>query len=175
MALIFLRHAPVRDADGLCYGQFDIASEPVGAAELAILAASLGNPARLFTSPLTRCRDLALPLGRYFGLTPMIDARLAEMDFGRWEGRAWTDIPRRDIDEWAANVDGARPHGGESVAMLGARVEEFVRDVQGRPGDSLVVTHLGVVRAVLRAVGRADALEMRLGFCEALRLEEILV
>ncbi|EMD82833.1 histidine phosphatase family protein [Pacificimonas flava] len=174
MALIFLRHAPIRDAAGLCYGQFDVAAEPVGAAELASLAASLGKPARILTSPLSRCQDLALPLGRHLGQSPIVDVRLAEMDFGRWEGRPWTEIPRSEIDEWAADVEGARPHRGESVAMLGARVSDFIRDVQGRAGDSLVVTHLGVVRAALRAVGRVDALETRLGFCEALRLEETL-
>ena len=32
-----------------------------------------------------------------------VDSRLAEMHFGQWEGVAWNDIPRHELDAWAAN------------------------------------------------------------------------
>ena len=50
-----------------------------------------------------------------------MDPRLAEIDFGRWEGRSWDHIPRDDIDPWAAGTEDHAP-GGESLRMLWERV-----------------------------------------------------
>jgi alpha-ribazole phosphatase len=77
------------------------------------------------------------------------DPRLAEMDFGAWEGRPWAAIPRRELDAWAADLTGARPHGGESVADLSARALAALRDAAQGPVPALVVTHAGVIKAAM--------------------------
>ena len=57
---------------------------------------------------------------------PKIDDRLAEMNFGDWEGRPWDSIPRLEIDAWAADVAGYAPPGGESPRDLQRRALDFV-------------------------------------------------
>ncbi|MGB9107810.1 MAG: histidine phosphatase family protein, partial [Telluria sp.] len=88
MKLHLVRHPQPDIAPGLCYGASDVA---VDDAELARVHASLratGLPGALpvYASPLQRCALLAHRLQPH-GV--QLDARLAEMDFGSWELRAW--------------------------------------------------------------------------------------
>lgn len=162
MALILVRHGPPEGAEGLCYGITDLPPAP-GLADLAArLAGELPGAARLVTSPLVRALRLAEALGRARGLAVEVDARLAEIDFGAWEGRPWDTIPRPEIDAWAADLMHARPHGGESVAMLAARVGAALASAGG--GDTLVVTHMGPIRAALARARRPGAWQARLPF-----------
>jgi alpha-ribazole phosphatase len=141
-----MRHPPPAIAPGVCYGATDVAlAGPVDADAFV----DLPPFHQLVSSPLARCAILATRLAQARGLAPAFDDRLREMDFGAWEGKAWDAIPRLELDAWAADFLHARPHGGESVAMLAARVSAALRDHRRQSGDSLIVTHAGVVRAAL--------------------------
>jgi alpha-ribazole phosphatase len=120
----------------------------------------------IITSPLRRCRLLAEAIGAARGLTVETDPRLAEMDFGDWEGQPWSDIPRAGLDEWAADFLHARPHGGESVAQLQARVLAALAGYRARPGHHLLVTHAGVIKAALASGPRAEDWPPALAFGE---------
>lgn len=170
MALILLRHARPEGAGGLCYGRSDLGLSGDFPVEAARLAETLPPFARLLTSPLTRCRHLAEALGRARGQAVAVDPRLAEMDFGAWENRPWADLPRAELDAWAADLTGARPHGGESVAELAARAQAALRDALAGAGPALVVTHAGVIKAALAATQGAKAWDARIAFGGWLRL-----
>ncbi len=120
MELHLVRHPAPTAPAGMCYGRTDLAVDP------EVLAAAIANlrghlPAPVFSSPLQRCALLARGLG-----TPVhIDARLVEIDFGRWEMRKWDDIPRAEVDAWAADVVHYRPGGGESVLQMAQRIDDF--------------------------------------------------
>lgn len=159
----FVRHPPPAVAPGVCYGRADLRAPLPPAAELDALAAALPGATRLATSPLGRCADLAAALAPRLGLGPVLDPRLAEIDFGAWEMRAWDDIPRHEIDAWAADVAGARPHGGESVRQMTERLAAFLADCEGH--DVIAVTHQGAIRCAHAALGLSGALEMRVPFC----------
>ena len=92
------------------------------------------------------------------------DKRLIEMDFGRWEGCLWSEIPRSELDEWANDFLHARPHGGESVAILRIRTREALQDVDISRGPALVVTHAGVIKAALSKGDTADAFDTSVPF-----------
>lgn len=47
----------------------------------------------------------------------------------------------------------AKPHGGESVAMLQSRVRKALAHWSARPESIAVVTHSGVIRAACSAEG----------------------
>ncbi len=94
-----------------------------------------------------------------------------EIDFGCWEMRKWDDIPRYEIDAWAKDVEGARPHGGESVAQMMERVRSYLNDLPKSEGHVLAVTHLGVVRCAAAVLGLPDPFEMELGFGKFLVVE----
>jgi alpha-ribazole phosphatase len=142
MILNLIRHPRPLVEPGICYGRLDVAGEhPELAAARLLRELPAGLP--VYSSPLRRCRELAEQLQSQ----PIIDARLAEMDFGDWEGRAWDAIPRREIDAWAADVAGYAPPGGESPAAVQQRALAFVAGLQ--VPEAVLVTHAGVIRVLL--------------------------
>lgn len=160
-----LRHTEPEIGKGICYGRSDIPARPPSDRQLIDLARSLPRAiVRIDTSPLRRCRLLADRLASTIGLAANPDARLAELDFGRWEMRGWDEIPRHQIDAWARDVEGARPHGGESVAQMIRRVRGYIGETARIEGDVLAVTHLGVVRCAGAILGHPDPFEIELGF-----------
>ncbi|MBC8056071.1 MAG: histidine phosphatase family protein, partial [Rhizobiales bacterium] len=78
-----------------------------------------------------------------WGWRHCIDARLTELDFGDWEGRAWADVPRAAFDAWCADFPAHRPGGGEAVASLLARCAGFIAMAPA----GCVVGHAGWISA----------------------------
>ena len=126
----------------MCYGQLDMGPEPQATAESALaLAAVLPASLRVVTSPLQRCEQLAQELRALRpDLSYKTDARLKEIAFGQWEGRAWQAIAPAELAAWTDDF-AYYPAGqsGESVATLMARV--------GTRTNTLWITHAGVIRA----------------------------
>lgn len=173
MDLVLIRHPAVAVDAGVCYGRSDVplqrdASESAG--EVLERMASLDIPQCVdgwHASALRRCASIASALGD--GQAPHIDGRLAEMDFGAWEGRAWNSIDRALIDAWAADLEHAREHGGESLAQFAARVLAWFHDIcdQRHSSDVHVIAHAGVMRVIAAHVlklDRANVLQWPLAF-----------
>ncbi len=142
MILHLIRHPRPLVAAGICYGRLDLEAENATALA-ASLRAELPTDLPVWRSPLSRCRALAEALHPQ----PLIDARLAEMDFGAWEGRAWETISRAELDAWAADVGGYAPPGGESPRELQRRALDFVAALD--VPEVVIVTHAGVIRVLL--------------------------
>ena len=164
MKLWLVRHAqPLVDV-GICYGRLDMAADASATAECAkALAALLPVGCRVISSPLQRCEHLAHAL---YALRPDLayktDARLQEMDFGQWEGRAWQAIGRNELEAWTSDFANYNVgHDGESVARFMARVASAF-DALPCQGNMLWITHAGVIRAACllaqgqRQIERAD-------------------
>ncbi|SFV17601.1 histidine phosphatase family protein [Pseudoduganella namucuonensis] len=145
MRLILVRHPQPVVAPGICYGATDLPAAPddIDRVHTALLAsASIPPDAPIYSSPLRRCAALAHRLG-----TPIFDARLAEMDFGAWEMRAWDDIPRAEVDAWAADLAAYHPGGGESVQEVAERVMAFHAELlRQRHAHAVIVCHAGTIR-----------------------------
>lgn len=169
--MILLRHPRPDVAEGVCYGATDLeCADDVAAIEACV--AGLPPVDRVVSSPLRRCLALGSIVAGRFRLPLTVDERLREMDFGCWEGRPWADIARAEVDAWAADFHDARPHGGESVAMLAARVGGALAALRAMPGTTLAVTHLGVIRAALAASKREDGWRAQVSFCQSVTLED---
>lgn len=180
MKLHLVRHPRPDVAPGLCYGASDVA---VAQHELArvhadLRARDLPGTLAVFASPLQRCARLAHLLQPH---SLVFDARLAEMDFGCWEMRAWDAIARAEVDAWAADLLHHRPGGGECVLDVAQRVAAFVADLRRTgPPEALLVCHAGTIR-LLAAMRDGLALEQaaldaackphRIGYGELLMLE----
>lgn len=141
LILHLIRHPRPLVAPGICYGALDVAAEDPPAVAAA-LRGELPPGLPLWSSPLRRCRELAEELHP----RPAFDQRLREMDFGAWEGRPWDDIPRGELDAWAADVAGYAPPGGESPLALQCRVLDFVASLT--VAEAVLVTHAGVIRSL---------------------------
>jgi alpha-ribazole phosphatase len=149
------RHPRAEGAAGRCIGHTDLAVDPRRAKRLAHRirrqARRLGLLPIVITSPLARSRSVGRWLARW-GWQHRIDAALAEVDFGRWEGQRWDDIPRAAIDAWCEDFLHHGPGGGESVAQLLARMRRF------DPGPArIVVTHGGWLSAALWWADQGEA------------------
>lgn len=152
MKLWLQRHAPVLCAPGLCYGATDHAAEDEATqAAAAALAAELPTGVVPWTSPLRRCVGLAQALAALRPDLPpaRVDARLAEMDFGAWEGQAWQAIARAELEAWTDDFADAPAGGhGESTRRFMARVGAAWDDCRASGRDTVWITHSGVMRAV---------------------------
>ena len=152
MKICFLRHGPTEwNALGRIQGHTDIPLSDAGLARMQTLAPpdpfGPPHPVRVFASPLIRARQTAEAVG---WPAPVLDARLMEQHWGRWEGLSRDEITARDGEECfsAAGLKGAfTPPGGESTAALITRVAAFLTDVAKGEGDALAIAHLGVLRA----------------------------
>jgi alpha-ribazole phosphatase len=164
MQFFLVRHPQPADVTGLCYGRQEVPVGPVSVADAVAevrgrIPEKVLEGARIFSSPASRC----LILARYLSAPrePEVAEDLAEMDFGSWEGRAWDQVPRDQLDAWARDLWHYRPGGVESAAMVAARWQRWVKRLRGT-GDGAVVavTHAGVIRVALAlaSVPRSAAL-----------------
>ena len=149
MKLWLARHAQPLIAPGVCYGATDVAADAQATLAAAqALARRLPVGLQLWSSPLQRCEQLTHCL---LGLRPDLacktDARLAEMDFGCWEGQRWDAIPQADYARWTADFGHHRFGGRESVQAFMLRVASAWDDAQRAGHETVWITHAGVIRA----------------------------
>ncbi len=165
MAIVTLiRHTTPAIAKGVCYGRLDVDVAMNFADEAAAVASTLNLlPAvtQLFSSPAKRTLTLAQYIARTANAKIGVDARLQELDFGQWEGVAWNDIARANIDEWARDIVGYQMPQGESGLQLADRVGNFYQDhlCNVVPHEHIViVAHAGSIKALLARAARLDLL-----------------
>ena len=99
---------------------------------------------------------------------PAPDSRLRELDVGDWSGRTRAEIEAfsgETLARFEAAEPDARPGGGESRREIRLRVRRAMAEIAARhQGQRLaVVTHLGVIRALLPGteLGNAEWVEAR--------------
>ncbi|HEY8710438.1 MAG TPA: histidine phosphatase family protein, partial [Burkholderiaceae bacterium] len=136
------RHPRAQGAAGRCIGRTDLGIDPRRAKRLAhrILrtARQCGLPRRVLTSPLRRCAAVGQWLRRWGWRHERLPA-LLEMDFGRWDGRAWSQVAREEVDAWCVEFLHHRPGGGETLHELFARVAAW----QAPAAPVVIVAHAG--------------------------------
>lgn len=158
MKLWLLRHARVELEEGLCYGASDVPASTALTQQAAEAAAAFLPPGLpVWVSGLGRAQQLARALGSLrpdLG-APVIDTRLNEMDFGRWELQRWDAIPRDAFDIWMADFAHHRFGGAQSTQQLINRVADALDDLRTQAFNEAVwVTHAGVIRAAQFVVAR---------------------
>lgn len=112
------------------------------------------GPVAVFCSPLGRAQSTArLALG---ASDFTLDARIAEIGCGRWEGTTAAERQQSDPDvTFEAEFDlYTKAPEGEGLAALATRINAFLRDLEG---PTVVVSHK-VALTVLRALVCDDAL-----------------
>ena len=120
----------------------------------------------LLSSDLQRARDTAAPLAALTGLTPVLDARLRELDLGAWQGLTVGEARERFPDEYAAwrAGDDVPRGGGDTYRDAGGRAVACLQEAlaQVPTGGILVaVTHGGTARAAVCTLLGTDASRWR--------------
>ena len=160
MRLSLVRHAETtEDARRRCYGRLDVGLSALGRTQCEGLAEQFRHEpvGAVVASPAIRARETAGAIAAPHGLTVEIADELRELDFGELEGRRYDEISESDpelYERWMSAPTTVRFPGGESYADLEARaaaaIATLARQQAGR--RVVVVTHGGVIRAVLRTV-----------------------
>lgn len=151
-----LRHGQVRGRAHVYRGALDDPMTEEGAAMLWRTAEHLALPAfdLIASSPLVRCLDFAESYAMERKLPLDVLDSMREMHFGAWEGltpqeAARLDPTHHELFRGTAGKVGAPE--GESITDLVRRVgrgwEDWLADARG--GHRLLVTHAGVMRALL--------------------------
>lgn len=171
---LLIRHAEsLWNASGRWQGHADPPLSERGVAQAEALASRLaGEEAdQLLCSDLQRaCRTAAI-LGGVLGLAPVPDPRLRELDVGVWEGLTRAEIEARD-PRALARFDAGEPTvpagGAESRGAMRQRVRKAFRAIaEAHPHKRIVVvTHLGVVQALLPGTELTNAGTVRAAFDE---------
>lgn len=151
MKLCLVRHGPTDwNAQGRIQGTVDIALSEEGKAKMSALLPPQGfEDVRAYSSPKLRARQTAACLGLK---QVKLDARLAEQNWGDWEGLTVAEMLARDGEDAFIRAGSQRglafrPPGGESTGELRARVQSFFADLAQSDDDAIAVSHMGVLRA----------------------------
>jgi broad specificity phosphatase PhoE len=157
LTLVLTRHGstPRSDPEQHLGQGIDIGLSDAGRAAARALAARLSGIAfdRIVASPLLRATETVEFLAA--GRTVALDQRVAEMDYGEWEGLTYAEIEARDPElrrRWEADPAELRCPGGESGNDVAARVRSFLGDATGSAGAEsrvLVVAHATLNRILL--------------------------
>jgi alpha-ribazole phosphatase len=155
IALHLVRHPKPRVTQGVCYGATDLPCDEAdlqAAAQTMLKTLPHPHTATLpvISSPLQRCERLA-QAGR--AAEPVFsyetDARLAEMNFGAWEMRAWDAISPAELAAWTDDFAHYRCGGtGESAGQFVQRVASRWMQSALAGQDQVWITHAGVMRAL---------------------------
>ncbi len=154
----FIRHPKTVVGHSICYGASDIDVEDE---VLESTAQKVSNklegfdPEVCYSSPLIRCQKLANRLFPKHSI--LIENAIKEVDFGRWEGLTWEEIPEELQIKWGNDVLNFKEHGGENFLDLQNRVVPFWKQILCSNYERVaVVAHAGVIVALLSHLLDAD-------------------
>ncbi len=168
--LVFVRHGETEwSATGRHTSRTDVELTPAGEEAARALGRRLEQlgvtPGRRITSPRRRAFDTAVLAGLDDGLE--VDERLAEVDYGEYEGLTTAEI-RRDRPSWVLWRDGAP--AGETLDDAGRRADDLLTSLapdEGE-GDVVLVGHGHFLRVLAaRYVGLAPSQARHLGLATA--------
>lgn len=150
--IYLIRHPQPDIEPGICYGASDLPAVQQHLEQVAEFIQDQLNLTELaiYSSPLQRCRQLV----KHLGLQHSVITDFAEMGFGDWEGTAWNEIPRNEINAWREDFMHYAEHGGESVHGFHHRVTQSLEQhVIQAAKDCAVFCHAGVIRSILAYCG----------------------
>ena len=110
----------------------------------------------VYTSPLERAFETALPLAHDHGLDVRVRHALTDVDFGAWTGRTLEDLSSDpEWNRFNRDRDHGCPPGGEALCEVQRRVvDELLALGKSHPGEVVaIVTHAEPIRCALAAFG----------------------
>jgi broad specificity phosphatase PhoE len=180
-AVYLVRHGQTDSSARLAYsGRSDVALTATGREQARRAAAQLANAGidAVFSSPLSRARDTAQAIADATGARLIVDERLTEVDYGRFEGvdRAGArELVGQPFEDWRADPFGSPVPGMEPLAEALDRAREATADALAGARRPVIVGHQGILRIVLVALGELapeDYFALRLHEADPILVEQ---
>lgn len=157
LKLVLVRHAiTAGNLAGQYIGQTDQALCQEGIKSAQAAAQMMPPVARVYCSPMLRCRQTAEILYPQHIAHAVVDLR--ETDFGRFEGKTHAQlVTNLDYQAWIASAGVLPPPGGESMAHFSKRCVAALIGILGdmrrnRISSAACVIHGGSIMAVMAAL-----------------------
>ncbi len=180
MKLYLVRHGRTdANARGELLGRRDPDLDETGTSQAEALTAALREligptSAVVITSPLQRAMSTAAHIGRRFWVTPRVDERWIELDYGEFEGSPVAKVPADTWAQWRADPSFAPP-GGERLADVRARVADALGSLAAASVEApldyanvIVVSHVSPIKAaVAEVLGTSDSITWRMHLDQA--------
>ena len=142
-------------------GHIDPPLDALGEQQVAAMAAMIGTPDAVVSSPLLRARQTA----EAFGVPYEIDPRWAELRYGELDGARMADIDPQVWATWRADPTFRPAAGAETLVELDVRVADACAALcLAYPGTARVVvtTHVSPIKsALVWALGDSARLHWR--------------
>ena len=162
-SLYLLRHGQLEKQQVLA-GSTDFSLSDFGLEQLLEAKNKLPKIQHVYSSPLKRCLMFADSFAKEHSLALTPSNLVKEMDFGDWDGLAfkslWQDTSHHSVtigDFWQDPWNNTPPHG-ETMELFTARVDQWwLQWLTQKPlGNSLLVSHAGVIKHILARVVNLD-------------------
>lgn len=149
MEIHLIRHTAVENPDHLCYGFAEIPLRKGFEEDLKDIRLDKDFDL-IISSSSQRCQLLA----KYFQLNYETDERIREMNFGDWELRKWSEIPKEEINPWYEDFITIKAKNGENLLEMQTRVSEFWNELISKENTNkvLIIAHAGVIRLIIQAI-----------------------
>lgn len=152
--ILLVRHPQVlANVEGRFVGTGESAYTDMGRAQAEWLARRIAawGPSAVHTSPRTRAHAVACDAAAQAGVALHVDEGLAEIDFGAAEGLTYDEavLAGVEMDLLGGPPESAPFRDGETWHAFASRVAAAARRIEACGPRLAVVTHGGVVRALL--------------------------
>ncbi len=152
-------------------GSSDVPLNDEGLRQAALLGTRLSRirPSRILASPLMRAFRTAETIRERNDGAEELETEtrddLREISFGVWEGLSIPEIKEKDgktFERWRRAPFSCAPEGGETFPDIMRRSQVLAEELKcGAPGsDTFVVTHGGVLRALIAALLEFDDIDL---------------
>ncbi|MGB2720825.1 MAG: histidine phosphatase family protein [Rhodococcus sp. (in: high G+C Gram-positive bacteria)] len=161
MTVILLRHgrSTSNTAGTLAGRSAGVELDDRGREQAQAVADRLGDlpVAEIVRSPLLRCEQTVEPLAAKLGLSPVVEDRLVEVDYGQWTGRAIKELLAEPLWKVVQQHPSAAVFPeGEGLATVQQRAVQAVREhdarlaaQHGRDVLWVACSHGDVIKSVL--------------------------
>jgi probable phosphoglycerate mutase len=155
--LVLVRHAEtIWHAENRYAGVSDVALTATGHEQAKLLSkwAATAGLAAIWTSPLSRCRLTTAPSAAATGLSPKVDDRLRELDFGSLDGKTKSEAQAafpEIMDAYLRDPVANHFHDGEPPLDAAARAIACLSDIATAHPEArvMVVAHSTLIRLAL--------------------------
>lgn len=155
MNLYFVRHGQTKYNElGCYYGSLDVPITEFGKVQAQKASDILKDISfkNVYISEKKRTHQTADIILKDKKCNIIVDKRLNETDFGKFEGKNYKEVSKlykNEFEAWSNDWKNAAPLGGESCIQVYNRVKSFMNDVLKLDEENLlIIAHGGVIRSV---------------------------